>query len=248
MIIGINLITFFAACLLFLTFINTLLEFHTYYFRLAGAKTNKKSLGWALQNAYFSASRLLNFFIVLLFAICLDFGVEPFYIVALCGACILGMFLASLFAIFNRSIILERAQESLLDYYKNASLLKLSYVLWSNLKIFFSFTDKLYFQINNKNIHLLAFLIYSLFGISVFIVCIAASFFPEFRATILQFSAIINGLGTFLLTSILDPKLSRALESDNDFQSLFEDVVLARFYSYILFCPIIITSIYLILL
>ena len=76
----------------------------------------------------------------------------------------------------------------------------------------------------------LAFFIIS-FG--TFAVFIAASIFPAYRASILQSTTLFTGVGTYISTFYLDPKVSTLIDSGLEYAPIVKAVYLSRLISLI---------------
>jgi len=228
------------------SFINGTTESRSYFFRLAGNITGKRSMGWALHNAYHTLNRASALSVILLLALFLDLGISTREMGWICVSAITGVAMANVVMFLAIEEIKKKSIEALLTYEKTGNLLKTSLILFTPIRSWFYAKPKMLIfrrAIENHSAFRYSVLIYSLFGLSLFLVVFLAANFLSYRAFILQTTAIVNVLGTFYLTSVLDPILSRMLDSEDDFEGIFLDVVYGRALAYIFVCPFIFLTI-----
>ena len=223
-----------------LSFANSSMELQTYFFRYAGSVTKNRSMGWALHNAYFTINRAFALAIIFLMALMLDLNTSSTEMAGLCYCAILGAVCANISIAFNEDCVKEKSIEALEIYRSSGSLIKTARKFWmpSNKLLFFRVSVRWFkLTISDKRIFLSALKIHSLYGLSLYLVVFIAANFIEYRATIMQSTAIVNVIATYYLTSVLDPILSRSLDESSNFEMLFKDVLVARYLSYIIICP-----------
>ena len=231
------------------SFINGTTESRSYFFRLAGNITGNRSMGWAVHNAYLTLNRASALSVIFVLAILLDLGISSRDMGWICMSAIIGVALANIVMFLRIKEIKEKSIEALLIYKKTGDLLKTSLIFFTPIRSWFYIKPKtLTFRrkIKNFNAFRYSILIYSLFGLSLFLVVFLASNFLSYRAVILQTTALVNVIGTFYLTSVLDPILSRMLDSEDNFEEIFLDVIYGRSIAYIFICPFIFLTIVLI--
>ena len=182
------------------SFINGTTESRSYFFRLAGNKIGKRSMGWALHNAYLTLNRASALAVILVLALFLDLGISTKEMGWICVSAITGVAIANFVMFLAIDEIKRKSIEALLTYEKTGNLLKTSLILFTPIRSWFYTRPKMLIfrrAIVNHSAFRYSVLIYSLFGLSLFLVVYLAANFPSYRAFILQTTAIVNVLGTF---------------------------------------------------
>lgn len=216
------------------------MELQTYFFRYAGSVTRNRSMGWALHNAYFTLNRAFALAIIFIMALFLDLNVSATVMGGLCSCAIFGAVCANISISSNEQLTKLKSIEALNTYRDTSSLVRTAKSFWIPIIKHKSWKIKLdpfLTGISNRHVFKSALKIHSLYGISLYLVVFIAANFIEYRATIMQSTAIVNVIATYYLTSVLDPILSRSLDQSLNFESLFHDVLKARYISYIFICP-----------
>lgn len=202
-------------------------------------------MGWAVHNAYLTLNRASALAVILFLAILLDLGVKPRDMQWICMSAIVGVAISNIIMLLGMEEIKQKSIKALLTFEKTSNLLKTSLQFFSPIRSWFyiKFSPVIYRDsLMSSKAFKYSVLIYSLFGLSLFLVVFLASNFHSYRAVILQTTALVNVLGTFYLTSILDPILSRTLDNEDNFEDIFLDVVYGRVFAYVVVCPCVFLS------
>lgn len=226
----------------FVSFVNGTTDSRSYFFRLAGNLTGKRSMGWAIHNAFFTLNRASALTVILFLAILLDLQMSSVDMAWICVSAIIGVSIANLITLFTLDNIKEKAIKALLIYEDTESLLKTFIIFFTPISGWFygEFRNINFSRfLSNSKPFKYSMMIYTLFGLSLFLIVYLASNFLSYRAVILQSTAIINCIGTFYLTSILDPMLSRKLDKKDNFEEIFMDVMYGRVLAYSFICPLV---------
>ena len=199
------------------------IEVSSFFARYSGIYIGKKTLAYALQNAVFMLTRFFTMALLPLLGLLIDFGVDRTeYLYMVSGAFICSGILG-LAVVYFRSYIVSgfiSVLESVsLGKSLFTSLLKLPFFIIKNKKNINIAKPKFSYLIKSK-IFWLSAIVFAVYALSIFMVFFVSLNFPDYRASISQLSGVTNALATVLLTFIIEPKISVAIDKDSNDEAL----------------------------
>ncbi|WP_199479661.1 lipid II flippase family protein [Vibrio harveyi] len=211
--------------------------------KLAGFRKNNLAISFTFYNSTMAVTRLFFMLMMPFLGFLIDNGLDRNYYSVMVFICLIfSGFLSIIVLVFRERITFF--YECLIDNYLRNGRLIYSFFLSFNSP----YNDRFERLLRWKNIHKMFFLysifIYSIQSLGILITYYFALLNPDYRVTISQLSATINGVATVLLTMKLEPMLSRSMEKSSDFESKFYSVYYGRVLSYILSSPLIFGLIY----
>lgn len=210
--------------------------------RLAGARTGQIATALAFVNSSFLVARLSNMFQAPLLGSMVDHAVHAGNIDALLVDfkwIVFFAFLGNALAVLFFPFLVRMSVILILEFEKKGSLPKavLSLFRVSNLKKVFrkiSFPD-----LNIKNFSLkgiprgmlvLNACMVAIYAVGVLSSLLAGAALPEFRATAIQLSGIVNGMATMMLALFVDPGSAYITDQAVRGKRSLEDVRVLTFY------------------
>ena len=201
-----------------------LIEVSSFFARYSGVLIGKKTLAYALQNAVFMLTRFFTMALLPLLGLLVDINVgKELYLWMVSGSFLLSLILGSLAVYFSKRLV-GGFVKVLKDVESGKSL------LFSLLKtpIYILKEDVENFEVIKPNISSLlkcrifwlSLIVFAVYALSVFMVFFVSLNFPEYRASISQLSGVTNALATVLLTFIIEPKISLAIDKNEDGKAL----------------------------
>lgn len=199
------------------------IEVSSFLARYSGIFIGKKTLAYALQNAVFMLTRFFTMALLPLLGLLIDFGVDRTqYLYMVSGAFICSGILG-LTVVYFRSYIISgfiNVLESVsLGKSLFTTLLKLPFFIIKNKKNIKVAKPKFSYLIKSK-IFWLSAIVFAVYALSVFMVFFVSLSFPDYRASISQLSGVTNALATVLLTFVIEPKISIAIDKDSNDDAL----------------------------
>lgn len=220
---------FFLLALLFL------IEASTPYARLAGVEIGRGESGFALQNILSFSSRILTFMFMPLIGYIVDHSllINKEYLVYLVP--VITIFLIVLLLVFRntvmsiyvslcRSIVEDGSVFSFYKYFGVSSIYIGGYSKTKSKRVFCYF---------NKYLLLIAIIYIPYYSCWPVIVTLANEF-PEYRATIISSSALLNGFSTMFMTLVIDPKLTQVMSRRRITTYLYDLTIKARLVALIM--------------
>ncbi|WP_180170381.1 lipid II flippase family protein [Acinetobacter sp. YH12027] len=192
-----------------------LIEVLSFIARISGVKENKKSLAYSLQNAVFMLTRLFTLALMPLLGFLVDHGInKQDYLIMVSMALIFGS-LMGFSVYFLRNRVVNVFSEVINKIAKGGGVFR-QIVLLPFYFIKSKGIEEKYKIILYKDIFLSSAVVFGIYSLSVFIVFYIALFFPDYRTTITQMSGVTNAFATIFLTFFIEPKISRAIDSNDD--------------------------------
>lgn len=194
-----------------------------YAFRLAGVQTRCLAISMSLFTSALLISRLSNMLQAPLLGTMIDQVIHTNaslitlthnfrYIIGIAG-------LGSLIGVLITPVAIPLFQRIILSFQANGSVIRLiiSRVIWprwsdfQNYRAIFQRLSRLLSAIRHlpKPFLVLNIIVTAVYTIGVLCALYAGAIVPEFRATAIQLSGLINGIATILLTLFVDPALAR---------------------------------------
>ena len=226
---------FLVVCIL--TFIIHMTETITYSLRFAGIKTQQIAISLSLVATTLLISRLSNMFQAPLLGLMVDqvsvngsgFSlidlVETFRLVIVAGAVgtLIGIVLTPwMVNFFQRLILSFKESGSILYSFCNV----LTAQNYSSLKPsrFIDFFKNVSIQRIPKWFLVLNIGVSAIYMIGVLCALLASAYLPEYKATAIQLSGLVNGLATILLTIFVDPSSARMMDQAANNQCSPDDI------------------------
>lgn len=234
-----EILVFVVICYCTMAFI----EMSALHSKLAGYRKNNLAISFTFYNSTMAITRLFFMLMMPFLGFLIDNGLDRYHYSIMVFSCLILSGCLSLIVLVFRGKV-TRFYERLIDNYLKSGRLIHSFILSLN-----SLTDEesipsLKLRDIHKNFIFYSIFIYSIQSLGILITYYFALLNPDYRVTISQLSATINGIATVLLTMKLEPMLSRSMEKSNDFESKFYSVYYGRVLSYILFSPLIFGFVY----
>ena len=186
------------------------------YFRLVGSINNKPTTGYSIHVRVATLGRFFTFLSAPSLGYIVDKGCSSKDI-ALIGS-------ITFFLVFIFGLLFSRA----------TSLINFGYSKFTRSDDFTRISKRdIQNKSKSKNIKFLIIVAASFLttAIGVILVNYLATIFTEFRATIVQTTALITAFGTLIHVFIVDPKLAKAGDDDTNLLScLVQEFVIARVY------------------
>lgn len=196
------------------------IEISSFLARYSGILIGKKTLAYALQNAVFMLTRFFTMALLPLLGLLIDIGVDKKHYLWMVSAAFAFSGVFGIVAIFfSQNIVngfVKVLQQVELGRGLLLSLLKLPiYILRKDKVGLITSKPSLQYLLNSR-IFWMSSLVFAIYALSVFMVFLVSLSFPEYRASISQLSGVTNALATVLLTFIIEPKISLAIDKDDD--------------------------------
>jgi hypothetical protein len=192
-----------------------------YYFRGAGQRFQMASVGYSIHVQVATLSRLCSFMALPIVGWLLDQKVSPSYIL------ILALISSSSFIVLSTLVSFFKNKNHYLD---RLFLFLVRYV--SRLKITpsvsQSFQGEKLLKSDLLTIRFSAFSSFFLISSGMYFTFFIASLIPHYRATILQLSPIVTGLGTIIAVVFFDPKISALIDGGCDHDHIFNLILKSR--------------------
>lgn len=195
------------------------IEISSFFARYSGIYIGKKTLAYALQNAVFMLTRFFTMALLPLLGLLIDIGVDKTqYLYMVSGAFIFSGILGIVVVCFRSYIVagfIGVLENVGLGKSLFISLLKLPFFIIKNKKNINIAKPKFSYLIKSK-IFWLSVIVFAVYALSVFMVFFVSLNFPDYRASISQLSGVTNALATVLLTFIIEPRISLAIDKDDN--------------------------------
>lgn len=171
------------------------LEYISFYSRIAGKLNSKPMTGYAYQNIILTVSRFAFFFLMPALGYVVDKKIpNGQYLMMVLGA----MILASIFSwisLLNKKKIIATISKRILPGGEN------------------EFNEKSYFKLNS--IVFFSTIINFCYSMSFFITYFVALQFFDYRSTISNVAAALNGVASIISSFYIEPKISKIMDEGN---------------------------------
>lgn len=229
------------------------LEMAQFLVRVAASREGKNAIGASLEKAIMTVKRIPLFIFPPLLGILVMRQEEGLVLIAAFGSLALGT-ITVFVTMLMRSILIDRFSHAVHALHGRRSML--SSLLLSVLR------SKRVAATNvaaghiagnraksnatrwslNWKIVVLAALVYGLIGSSAFIVNVGALQFPKYAPILFQITGLVNGIGTVLLSFMLDPIISRSFENTDDNEEINVSLLVGMIYAFGLVAPLVVLS------
>ncbi|UZD16899.1 lipid II flippase Amj family protein [Gallibacterium anatis] len=211
--IGFNLICIvIILCFVSIQFI----EISSFFARYSGIFLGKKTLAYTLQNAVFMLTRFFTMALLPLLGLLIDLGIDKVSYLRMVSYSFIFSGIIGVVIIWFRAYIIS-GFSSVLENVGNGkslfyNLLKLPLFILSSKKLYIKSPNPI--SLVKSKIFWLSTIVFSIYALSVFMVFFLSLSFSDYRASISQLSGVINAFATVILTFIIEPKISIAIDSD----------------------------------
>lgn len=210
-----------------------IIEVLSFMARIAGVKENTKSLAYSLQNAIFMLTRFFMMALLPILGLLIDKGINKtsYLIMILCS--LLGAAFFSFLVFVLRDKVINAFSLIIKNIVRGRSIFK-EIILFP--LYFFSNKHNNYKKkpVNiNKSVFFSSGIVFCIYSLSVFMVFFIALFFPDYRTMISQLSGVTNAFATVLLTFIIEPKISKSIDLNEDTEqseNMLLSLVLGRIF------------------
>lgn len=194
-----------------------IIEVLSFMARIAGVKENKKSLAYSLQNAIFMLTRFFMMALLPVLGLLIDKGINKSSYLFMVFFALLGASFFSLLVYLARMKVIQAFSKIINNIAKGKNIFK-EIILFPFYFLERSKDIKIKKQVVavNKSIFFSSSLVFCIYSLSVFMVFFIALFFPDYRTMISQLSGVTNAFATVLLTFIIEPKISRSIDLNED--------------------------------
>lgn len=208
------------------------IEVLSFMARIAGVSENKKSLAYSLQNAIFMLTRFFMMALLPVLGLLIDKGINKssYLIMVLCS--LIGASAFSYIVFMFRAQVVSAFSLIINNIIKGRSIFKeiilFPYYFIINFKKNNQKKDRV---LVNKSIFYSSAFVFCIYSLSVFMVFYLALYFSDYRTMISQLSGVTNAFATVLLTFIIEPKISKSIdlnENIKDSKDMIFSLVLGR--------------------
>lgn len=211
-----------------------IIEVLSFMARIAGVKENKKSLAYSLQNAIFMLTRFFMMALLPVLGLLIDKGINKSNYLFMVFCALLGASFFSILVFLVREKVIHAFSIIINNIAKGKNIFKeiLLFPFYFFAKNKEKKIEKQPFIIN-RSIFISSSIVFCIYSLSVFMVFFIALFFPDYRTMISQLSGVTNAFATVLLTFIIEPKISRSIDlNENSVQSenMLLSLVLGRVF------------------
>lgn len=227
------------------------LEFLSFLSRVAGIITKAKITSYTLQQATFVGTRFLFVAMMPLIGIIVDMKIDKSHYLLMVHAALLVASLLYLIVIgLSHRIIIYfcgvihsfQGNGSLVTSFFRPRLKDSLLQIDSDINIFSILRNA-----ENKKLFMGAAVVFCCYSIGVFMSFYAALSFYEYRSSISQMSGVVNALATVLLTFYIEPKISLAIDGNNDnAKEKIYALLLGRFFGVAVISQILVMVLWLI--
>lgn len=208
-----------------------MLEFMSYFSRIAGLITGYKLVSYSVQQMFFVITRFFFTALMPIMGFLVDNKIE--------NHVFLKMIHGSLFIASILYVVVFLCRKYIIFFVIKIMQRRKKNIVIDNLydiKVNFSISTIVKYK-KTISYSIIVFLCY---GLGVFIAFYFSAIFYEYRVTISQLSGLINGLATLLLTFIIEPKLAEVFdESDKNAIQILYAVLLGRFIAIAIFSHLV---------
>lgn len=189
-----------------------------------GSKFNLPSLGYSLHIQFSVVSRILGLIALPVIGFMLDSKVDLQIILLIPISC------AIFFIFFCYLFYKNDFCESLIERMFCAYIRKFN----SNHALTILNVEKKITLDDERKILISSGLAFFIISLGTFSVFVAATIYPDYRASILQSATVFTSLGTFISTFYLDPKISAFIDSGVEYIPIVKAIYLSRLICMIL--------------
>lgn len=206
------------------------IEVCSFWARVSGVIEGNKAMAYALQNGVYMLTRFFSMLMLPILGLIVDLKVSLQSYVLMVGCALFFAFITSSLAILYRGKLVSAFMEIVEKVKLGHSLLK---------EIFFfpgAFFSALPYCVRipalrsclKCKLFFLSACIFSVYSISLFLAFLGGLIFPDYRTSLSQLSGVLNAFATVLLTFYLEPKISIAIDSDNEPEVRIFELLLGR--------------------
>ncbi len=205
------------------------IEVSGYLARLAGVINGSRAMAYSLQNAVYMMTRFFTMALMPVLGLLVDLGVDKKTYLLTVLAALNGALITSLAAIAWRSRILGYFDAVIVSTQHGAGLLRsmLNNLTGREKNAIQTQIPKARDLIKSK-IFWLAAVIFCTYSLSIFIVFLISLYLPQYRAFITQLSGITNAFATILLTFYIEPKISVAIDKNDNPTEIITALLIGR--------------------
>lgn len=231
----------------------TFLEVAQFLVRVAASKEGKNAIGASLEKALMTVKRIPLLIFPPLLGILVMRQEEGLVLIAAFGSLALGA-IAAFFIMMMRSVLIDRFSHAVHALHGGRSMLSslllsvlrskrvaAAHVAAGHIAGNRAKSNATRWSLNRKVV-VLATLVYGLIGSSAFIVNIGALQFPKYAPILFQITGLVNGIGTVLLSFMLDPIISRSFENADDNEEINVSLLVGMISAFGLVAPFVVFS------
>lgn len=191
------------------------LEYSSYYCRIAGLETGAKVLSYSYQQMFFVGTRFFFIALMPLIGYIVDTKIASESYLKMLHLSMLAAGIAYFVSFICRNQIIKIVKKKIGN--TSQSLSQFNPLNISNV-------------LTHKKLIFLSSIVFCCYSLGVFLAFYFALEYYEYRAMISQFSGVVNGIATVLLTFIVEPILAREIDKDNpDAINMVFSLLLGRF-------------------
>ena len=211
-----------------------LLEYLSYYARVAGHLAGKPVTGYAIQNATNTITRFFYLVLMPLLGFLVDHGLETVHYIALSLIALAGAAGASLLVYLLRFPCIELLYRFVAGRGKRDQARRRVQALRATLR-----AGEL--GPVPGRIAPLSCIVFTCYALGVLVAYLFALVFHDYRTTISQLSGVVNGWATVLLTFVLEPRIARIVDhhAGSDVYAAVQSLLHGRLVAVGLVAPVI---------
>lgn len=196
------------------------IEVLSFMARISGVKENKRSLAYSLQNAIFMLTRFFMMALLPVLGLLIDKGInKTSYLVMVLCSLFCAAFFSYLVFLFRGKIISSFSKIIRNIIYGKSIFKEIIFFPYYFLSTKAEENNKNKSFVVNRPIFFSSAIIFCIYSLSVFMVFFIALFFPDYRTMISQLSGVTNAFATVLLTFIVEPKISKSIDLDDNIEN-----------------------------
>lgn len=210
------------------------IEVLSFMARISGVKENKRSLAYSLQNAIFMLTRFFMMALLPVLGLLIDKGVSKAIYLVMVFCSLLGAAFFSYLVFLFRHKVISAFSRIIRNIINGKSIFKeIIFFPYYFLSTKVEEKNKKKNIVINRYIFLSSAIVFCIYSLSVFMVFFIALFFPDYRTMISQLSGVTNAFATVLLTFIIEPKISKSIDLDENVEkseNMLLSLVLGRIF------------------
>jgi len=215
-----------------------LLEYLSYYARVAGHLAGKPVTGYAIQNATNTITRFFYLVLMPLLGFLVDHGIETTHYIALGLIALAGAACASLLVYLLRFRCIELLYRFVAGRDQRPQARQTVQALRAALRA------NGHAPVSGR-IAVLSCIVFTCYALGVLVAYLFALVFNDYRTTISQLSGVVNGCATVLLTFVLEPRIATIVDhhAGSDVYAAVQSLLHGRAVAVGLVAPLIFFSI-----
>lgn len=190
-----------------------LVEVASYLARIAGLRMSLTATSYALQNAVYMVTRLFAMLLLPILGLMVDAGVSKHLYVGVCASAIAAATFACALLLAFREIVILALCDILTSFQRGRSMIvALGFLPYSIIRHLNAPPRSIGMTHWRDPMFWMSAVVFSVYSVSLFGVFYFGLLIPDYRTAISQMSGATNALAAVLLTFVIEPRISTAID------------------------------------